>query len=320
MSDASLPPTPTTSAHAPTGTEPAATCLRAWIEGVGIIAPGLSGWPDACAVLRGDVPWASAPTALPTPALLPAAERRRASRIVKATLAAGLQACQQAGRAAASLPCVFASSGGDGHNCHALCELLAGEDRQVSPTRFHNSVHNAACGYWSIATGATAAAQVLSAHDASFAAGLIEAMTQVAASGLPLLLVAGDSEYPEPLHAKRPIFDTSALALVLAPAPTAAALAELRLPCRGALAEGPADTLCAIAPRAGQRLEHAAHTMPPLCGLPLLAALLGPPDQSRHLALHYLPPQALHLQVIPLNPLHAASHATPAAPDPLAST
>ena len=314
--NAASPPPPGPAASAPAPGGPAVTAsLRAWVEGVGIIAPGLPGWPQARAVLRGDAPWASAPTDLPAPALLPAAERRRASRIVKATLAAGLQACQQAGRAAASLPCVFASSGSDGHNCHALCELLAGEDRQVSPTRFHNSVHNAACGYWSIATGATAAAQVLSAYDASFAAGLLEAMTQVATSGQPLLLVAGDSEYPEPLHAKRPIADTSALALVLAPAPTAAALAELRLPCRGALTDGPADALCAIAPRAGQPLEQAARTMPPLHGgLPLLAALLGPPGQPRHLALPCLPPQALHLQVTPLAALHAAPPAPPTAP------
>ena len=154
--------------------------LNAWIEGIGLLGPGLDGWPQALAVLRGEAGWAHAPAALPAPELLPAAERRRASRIVKATLAAGLQACRQAGRDPASLPGVFASSGGDGHNCHAICELLAGEDRQVSPTRFHNSVHNAAAGYWSIATGATPASQTLSAHDASFATGLLEAMTQMA--------------------------------------------------------------------------------------------------------------------------------------------
>ena len=49
----------------------------------------------------------------------------------------------------------------------------------ISPTRFHNSVHNAAAGYWGIATGATAAANALCAYDASFGAGLLEALTQV---------------------------------------------------------------------------------------------------------------------------------------------
>ena len=223
--------------------------LNAWIEGIGLLGPGLNSWPQALAVLRGEAGWANAPAALPAPELLPAAERRRASRIVKATLAAGLQACRQAGRDPASLPGVFASSGGDGHNCHAICELLAGEDRQVSPTRFHNSVHNAAAGYWSIATGATPASQTLSAHDASFAAGLLEAMAQVATGGQPVLLLASDSDHPEPLRACRPVPDASALALVLAPAPGPCALARLSLPCRGALAEGVADTVQSVTAR-----------------------------------------------------------------------
>ncbi|MFT4194473.1 beta-ketoacyl synthase chain length factor [Ottowia sp.] len=274
--------------------------LRVWIEGVGIVAPGLNDWPSAAAVLRGEQPYAAAPTALPAPELLPPAERRRASRIVKATLAAGLQACRQAGRDPASLANVFASSGGDGHNCHALCELLATGDRQISPTRFHNSVHNAASGYWSIATGATPAAQVLGAYDASFGAGLLEAMTQVEAGGQPVLLVASDSEYPPPLHIKRPIQDTAALALVLAPAPGAGALAELRLSRRGALAEGAPTALHEVLSQADAELAASVTTMPPMRGLPLLAALLGTPGQGRTVAVEVLPPQVLRVDVEPI--------------------
>ncbi|MFT3776841.1 MAG: beta-ketoacyl synthase chain length factor [Ottowia sp.] len=276
------------------------SALRVWIEGVGIVAPGLNDWPSAAAVLRGEQPYAAAPTALPAPELLPAAERRRASRIVKATLAAGLQACRQAGREPASLANVFASSGGDGHNCHALCELLATGDRQISPTRFHNSVHNAASGYWSIATGATPAAQVLCAYDASFGAGLLEAMVQVEAGGQPVLLVAGDSEYPPPLHAKRPIQDTAALALVLAPAPGARPLAELRLLRRGAFADGVPTSLRDVAPGVDAALAAGVAAMPSLSGLPLLAALLGTPGQGRTVAVEYLPPQVLRVDVEPL--------------------
>ena len=298
--------------------------LNAWIEGIGLLGPGLNSWPQALAVLRGEAGWAHAPAALPAPELLPAAERRRASRIVKATLAAGLQACRQAGRDPASLPGVFASSGGDGHNCHAICELLAGEDRQVSPTRFHNSVHNAAAGYWSIATGATPASQTLSAHDASFAAGLLEAMAQVATGGQPVLLLASDSDHPEPLRACRPVPDASALALVLAPAPGPCALARLSLPCRGALAEGVADTVQSITARTDaalaarlQALSSMAAALPPWLGLPLLAALAAPAaagrtrphvqPQAQPVALTYLPPQVLRVEITPL----AASPAAP---------
>ena len=37
------------------------SALRVWVEGVGIVAPGLSDWPSAAAVLRGEQPYAAAP-------------------------------------------------------------------------------------------------------------------------------------------------------------------------------------------------------------------------------------------------------------------
>ena len=114
----------------------------------------MTDWPSSQAVLGGSQPYQPRKTVLPPPALLPAAERRRSGAIVKLTLATGLEAIAAAGLDAASLPSVFSASGGDGENCHAICEMLASDDRQISPTRFHNSVHNAAAGYWSIATGA----------------------------------------------------------------------------------------------------------------------------------------------------------------------
>ena len=275
-------------------------CLSVWVEGVGIVAPGLNGWSQAAAVLKDEQAYVAAPTVLPAPEVLPAAERRRASRIVKATLAAGLQACQMAGRDPASLPNVFAASGGDGHNCHTLCEQLASGDWQISPTRFHNSVHNAASGYWSIATGATPAAQVLGAYDASFGAGLLEAMVQAHTAQAPILLVAGDSEYPPPLHAKRPIADTSALALVLSPTRGPHALAELRMPRRGALRDGDSTALAAVLNGANPALVAATADMPPMLGLPLVAAMLRPADQPAEVNVEYLPPQVLQVTVLPV--------------------
>jgi hypothetical protein len=91
---------------------------------------------------------------------------------------------------------VFTASGADGHNCHALCEQLATDDRQISPTRFHNSVHNAAAGYWGIATGSMAPCQVICAYDASFGAGLLDALAQVALERTPVLLIATTANTP----------------------------------------------------------------------------------------------------------------------------
>ena len=259
------------------------TPLAAWIEGIGFLAPGLADWPSARAVLRGEQRYSPAPSALPPPAILPPAERRRASRIVRLTLAIGLEAAAHAGADASTLATVFASSGADGHNCHALCEQLASDDRQVSPTRFHNSVHNAAAGYWGIATGSMAPCQVLCAFDASFGAGLLDALGQVVVDGQPTLLIAYDSENPEPLHGKRKISDCGGVALLLTPARTRRSLVRITVTATTEPAQALADA----------ELEGLRQNIPAMRSLPLLANLArGEPGQVR---LDYLAPMQLNV-------------------------
>jgi hypothetical protein len=190
--------------------------VTARILGVGLLGPGLPGWRASRDVLAGGTPYAAAATAIPVPEALPATERRRAGKTVRLALAAGLAACAEAGREARGLATVFASSTGDGENQHAICEVLASSDRDISPTRFHNSVHNAPAGYWGIATGAMAASDSLAAFDASFAAGLLEALGRLAFDpARDVLVVSYDAPYPEPLKATRPIADAFAVGLVL---------------------------------------------------------------------------------------------------------
>ena len=66
--------------------------LTAYIEGIGLLGPGLNGWPSGQAVLSEHLPYQPYPTILPSPTILPAAERRRSGAIVKLTLATGLEA------------------------------------------------------------------------------------------------------------------------------------------------------------------------------------------------------------------------------------
>ncbi|MEZ5739553.1 MAG: beta-ketoacyl synthase chain length factor [Burkholderiaceae bacterium] len=110
---------------------------------------------------------------------------------------------------------MFTSSGGDGLNCHLLCEALADPAPQVSPTRFANSVHNAPAGYWGIATGSMKPSASLCAFDGSFAAGLLEAAINLLADDEPVALVAYDTPYPSPLNEKRLITGTLGIALLL---------------------------------------------------------------------------------------------------------
>ena len=201
--------------------------LSACIDGVGLIGPGISDWQHGARILRGEAPYVASATVVPQPDRLPSAERRRTGTIVRLALAVGLEATTHAAADPAVLPAVFSSSGGDGANCHEICQVLAGSERALSPTRFHNSVHNAASGYWGIATGATPASTALCAYDASFGAGLIEALLQVQVERTAVLLVAYDASYPAPLFAHRPIPDAFGVALVFSPVAGPATLARL---------------------------------------------------------------------------------------------
>jgi hypothetical protein len=261
--------------------------LTAWIEGIGFLAPGLPDWPMARAVLRGETPYSAAPAILPTPAILPAAERRRASRVVKLTLAIGLEAAADAAADVSQLASVFANSGADGHNCHALCEQLASADRQISPTRFHNSVHNAAAGYWGIATKSMAPCQVICGYDSSFGAGLLDALGQVVVDQEPTLLIAYDSEYPEPLHSKRNTPDCGGVALLLTPTKTARSQARITV----SPSTAPAETL------ADGELEALRTSIPALRALPLLQKLVRGEFGMVHL--DYLPPMQLVVDLQP---------------------
>jgi hypothetical protein len=237
--------------------------LSAYLDGIGILGPGLNGWQESAEILSGHRAYQSAPTVLPPPSKLPPAERRRTGRVVRVALGVAFEATAAADADPALLPSVFSSSGADGHICHEICQALALPAREVSPTRFSNSVHNAPAGYWSIATGGMTESNVLCAFDASFVAGLLEAMTQVNVDRRTVLLVAYDTEYPPPLHAKRPLPDAFGIAMVLSPSETAKSQARLGLD----LADEPFDTLCE------PQLEALRTSIPAARALPLLRIL-----------------------------------------------
>lgn len=239
--------------------------LTAYVQGIGLIGPGLTDWQSGARALAGEEAYSPSPTNVPPPEGLPPAERRRTGATVKLALSVVQQAVAAAGVDPVRVPAVFSSSGGDGLICHEICETLASADRQLSPTRFHNSVHNAAAGYWSLATGATAASTALCAHDGSFAAGLLEALALVAADHVPVLLSTYETSYPEPLRTKRPLPDSFAVALVLTPAPEPHALARITASlCNAGTA---ADRL------AEPQLEALRAALPAARSLPLLRLL-----------------------------------------------
>jgi hypothetical protein len=261
--------------------------LEVSVIGIGVLGPGLSDWTNAKAVWTGAAQWQPSATVVPAPERLPATERRRAGAVVKAAIVVADQALAASGVDVSTLATVFTSSTGDPTNCHLLCEALSTTDRIVSPTRFTNSVHNAPAGYWHIATASRAASTSLAAFDASFAAGLLEAAVQCRSSGLPVLLVACDVPYPEPLHRVRPLADVFAVALVLAPkntSSTAGRALHIQVSAQADVTRCDSDALEAV--RQG---------IPAARALPLLQALAA--GQPRDIVIEDLPGMALRVQV-----------------------
>lgn len=199
-----------------------------FIDAVGLAAPGLSNWQLAIPILRGEQLYEPTPLPPHSPALLPPNERRRATQTVRLAFQAAEDAMQTSCVAAAELATVFASSDADLNIIHRISTALSQTPRLISPTDFHNSVHNAAAGYWSIAVGARAPSTTISAYDASFAVGLLEAIGMVTIDNCRTLLVAFDTPPPEPLYAKRPIRDAFGIALVLTGERTPKSLASIR--------------------------------------------------------------------------------------------
>jgi len=189
--------------------------MKLFVESAAVLAPGLTGWADSRAVLAGEQEYQPAPFVAPAAELLPAVERRRTGSTVKLALAAGQQALSSAGRSADSVATVFVSSGNDGDVINDICTTLAGSDRQVSPTRFHNSVHNAPSGYWGIAAHSQHPSTSLCAFDWSFAIGLLEAATQLQVERTEVLLIAYDIPYPMPFAGIRRIEHPFGTALLM---------------------------------------------------------------------------------------------------------
>jgi hypothetical protein len=257
------------------------TALSATVEGIGFWTRGLPDWDAARACVLTSAQIDGAPSR-PSPQLLAPNERRRAPDTVAVALDVALAACAMAGRDPASLPSVFASTHGDLMITDYICATLASAPASVSPIRFHNSVHNAAAGYWTIGAGATRASTAISAFDASFAQGLLDALAQLAAGAEAVLLVGFDGASAGPLAQVSQSRGLLGGALVLA---RDAKAGGPRL--RATLADGEPDVGAALATVAD------GNAMAPM--LPLFEALAGGRPQAR---LKAGPGRVLQVEVI----------------------
>jgi hypothetical protein len=202
--------------------------MEAFVRSVSVWGPGLQGWAASQPILRGAQDYVAGEANPPLPTLLSATERRRTGPVARLALSVAQQASEMAGIAPGAIPSVFATANGDGAVVHSILEALAAGE-PVSPTQFHNSVHNTAAGYWSIATGSQLPTNCVACHDSTAAAALLKAVAEVRTTCRPLLLCVYDLPLPAPLDGSRRTMGSFGAGFVLAPESDDSDLARLTI-------------------------------------------------------------------------------------------
>jgi hypothetical protein len=169
--------------------------IQCEVVGVGAWGPGFADWPGLQArLLNPDDAMPLTAVANPSPQVIPANERRRAPLPVRIAVEVSWQALQQSGLKAEDVACVFGSGLGDTEITDYMCRVLTTELKQLSPTKFHNSVHNAAAGYWTISSGCMKSANSIAAYQMTAGLALLEGMTQCVLQQEPVLVTLFDTE------------------------------------------------------------------------------------------------------------------------------
>lgn len=155
------------------------------VVGLGVWSESFSNWEEFCHVLRGGS--AETGRTLKPQAIAPN-ERRRAPLSVKMAVEVMDQACRMAALEPATVATVFASALGDMHLTEYMCRTMADAPQAISPTRFHNSVHNAATGYWSIATQSRCPSNAVSGYSNSVSIAILDGAIQAVEEKIPVLV------------------------------------------------------------------------------------------------------------------------------------
>lgn len=260
-----------------------APALGVAITGVGLWARGLASFAEFRAAREaGFVGLDAAEFRAPRPAALPARERRRAGLMIGLGVEVAHQACEGAGVPKDTVPSVFASALGDTAITDYMCRRLARPTKTLSPTKFHNSVHNAASGYWTISARNRSPSTFVSGFLGSFGAGLLEAASQSVAVRGPVVFVACDLATKPPLTAVADIRQTLGAAFVLEPAD---GVAEGR-PCLRADLQFRSTAIRPSPLPAG--LERLGRANPVGCALTLVDRVAASEDDpSRHESLRF---------------------------------
>ncbi len=210
------------------------------LRAVGLWTPGFI---DAVAWARRETVGASEVAAdqVPKADLLPPMMRRRTSLLTRMAAEVAAQAIAGANLDPAVVTVLYGSVYGEIRTTLDLLGALMTADAPLSPTKFHNSVHNTAGGYVSIATHNHGGNAAITAGRSTLAMGLLECAALMVASEEPTVLVLAEEPLPEPLAAGR-VYGPMAAAFALArPGAPGLSLRTCRLR-RGELTEADVST------------------------------------------------------------------------------
>ena len=188
--------------------------MRLSITGIGTWSRGFRNWDEfqtVSATLAAD----TAAWEMPSPSQIPGRERRRAPALVKLAVEVAHQACDMSGIQKTGVASVFCSAMGDSEIATYICQTLASPMKVLSPTKFHNSVHNAPAGYWSISAENRAPSSSVAGSRNSFPVALLEACVVATAESRPVLLVAADIQVRGPYEGVYPIQNPFGAALLI---------------------------------------------------------------------------------------------------------
>ena len=183
--------------------------------GLGTWSPKHGSWEEFCTGTQAD-DWPNEVKL--QPGLIPPRERRRAPQLVKMAIEVMDQACKMAAVEPDEIAVIFSSAMGDMQITDYICSALAQTPKLISPIKFHNSVHNAAPGYWSITTGAFCPASAVSAFEYTPTMAFLEACIQAVEEQTPVLCVTEELAAPPTIMDICPSEIPFSAAFLLAPA------------------------------------------------------------------------------------------------------
>ena len=198
-----------------------------YVDAIGISSAGLKNWESSAKIFTGEAEHILEPVELLKPQTLPSNERRRSTKLIRLAFNACEQLIDTLGIDELQVVSVFASSGGDYEILDKICQTLCTESKSISPTQFHNTVHNAPAGYWSQAIANTQTYTSLSAADYTFATGFLEAISYLLVHDEPVLLNVYDMLTEPPIYKQYPIDYSFSASIKLSPQPSKYSIAKL---------------------------------------------------------------------------------------------